>query len=182
MSPRFLERGLTGIFRSRWGVAVVLALLVLAVVGIGRLFADGGGGSPLVDAGSPAPTLSINPDDEDSVISPGPPPSPSTSPGSAQPEAVAYAFAAAWADHQNVSAKAWHDRLVPNATKDLSDELAGTDPADVPASRVVGRPQLVPVGEGLVDAVVKVDSGKLTLRLIAPDGKWLVDGIDWDDT
>jgi hypothetical protein len=126
--------------------------------------------------------LSVNPDDEDSVISPDPPPAPTTSPGTAKPEAVAYAFAAAWADHENVSANAWHDRLVPNATTSLSELLADTDPADVPASRVVGRPELVPVGEGLVDAVVTVDSGKLTLRLIAPEGRWLVDGIDWADS
>lgn len=179
MAPRTLERGLTGIFRSRWGVAVVLAILVLAVVGIGRLFSDGSDDQAPIGRGSPEPALSVNPDDEDSVISPAPPPSPRTSPGTAQPEAVAYTFASAWVNHTNVTAKAWHDRLVPNATKSLSDELADTDPADVPASRVTGRPELVPVGEGLVDAVVKVDSGKLTLRLVAPDGKWLVDGIDW---
>jgi hypothetical protein len=160
----------------------VLAVLVLAIIGVGRIFAGGDSNSPVVGAGSPAPLLSVNPEDEDSVISPGPPPAPTTSPGTAKPEAVAYAFAAAWADHEDVSAKAWHDRLVPNATTSLSDQLADTDPADVPASRVVGRPELVPVGEGLVDAVVTVDSGKLTLRLVAPEGRWLVDGIDWADS
>lgn len=183
MAPRMLERGLTGIFRSRWGIALVLAILVLAVLGIGRIFADDGdSGSPLDGSGSPAPALSVDPKDEDSVISPGPPPLPTTSPGTAQPEAVAYAFAAAWANHKGVSARAWHDRLVPNSTKSLSDQLADTDPADVPASRVVGRPVLVPVGDGLVDAVVTVDSGKLTLRLVAPEGRWLVDGVDWADS
>lgn len=182
MAPKILERGLTGIFRSRWGVAFVLAILILAVIGIGRLFAGDGADAPVVGAGSPAPTLSVNPKDEDSVISPGPPPKPTTSPGTAQPEPVAYAFAAAWADHQGVSAKAWHNRLVPNSTQDLSDLLADTDPADVPASRVVGRPELVPVGDGLVDAVVTVDSGKLTLRLVAPEGRWLVDSVDWADS
>ena len=183
MAPRILERGLTGIFRSRWGVAIVLAILVLAVVGIGRLFSDGQAAQQApIGRGSPEPALSVDPDDEDTVISPAPPPSPGTSPGTAQPEAVAYTFASAWVNHKNVTAKAWHDRLVPNATKSLSDELAHTDPADVPASRVTGRPELVPVGEGLVDAVVTVDSGKLTLRLVAPDGKWLVDGIDWTES
>lgn len=182
MASRFLERGLTGIFRSRWGVALVLAVLVFAVVGIGRLFASGGADSPVVGSGSPAPTLSVNPDDDDSVVSPGPPPLPTTSPGTAKPEAVAYAFASAWADHTNVSAKTWHDRLVPNATKDLSEQLAGTDPEDVPASRVVGRPELVPVGDGLVDAIVRVDSGRLKLRLVAPEGRWLVNEIDWNDS
>jgi hypothetical protein len=34
----------------------------------------------------------------------------------------------------------------------------------------------------LVDAVVTVDSGKLTLRLVAPEGRWLVDGVDWADS
>jgi hypothetical protein len=181
MSPRILERGLTGLFRSRWGVALVIAVLVLAIVGLGRIFSDGTGAGPApLGAPSPEPALSVNPDDEDSVISPGPPPSPKTSPGTAQPEAVAYTFASAWVNHENVSAKAWHDKLVPNATKDLTEQLADTDPADVPASRVIGRPELIPVGEGLVDAVVQVDSGRLTLRLVAPEGRWLVDGVDWD--
>jgi hypothetical protein len=175
-----LERGLTGIFRSRWGVAIVLAVLVLAVVGIGRLFAEGSSGRQPIGAGSPAPELSVDPKDEDSVISPEPPPSPATSPGTARPEAVAYAFAGAWVDHENVSAKAWRDRLVPNSTKGLSEELTGTDPADVPASRVNGRPKLVPIGENLIDAVVDTDSGTLTLRLVAPEGRWLVSEIDWD--
>jgi hypothetical protein len=175
-----LERGLAGLFRSRWGVALVIAVLVLAIVGVGRIFSDGTAGRPPLAAPSPEPALSVNPDDEDSVISPGPPPSPTTSPGTAQPEAVAYTFASAWVNHENVSAKSWHDKLVPNATKDLSEQLADTDPADVPASRVIGRPELIPVGEGLVDAVVQVDSGRVTLRLVAPDGRWLVDGVDWD--
>lgn len=179
MSPRILERGLAGLFRSRWGVALVIAILVLAIVGVGRVFSDGTGRTPLT-APSPEPALSVNPDDEDSVISPGPPPSPKTSPGTAQPEAVAYTFASAWVNHDGVSAKSWHDKLVPNATKDLSEQLSETDPADVPASRVIGRPELIPLGEGLVDAVVQVDSGKITLRLVAPDGRWLVDGVDWD--
>src|SRR3712207_1435478 len=107
-----LQRGLTGILRSRWGVALVIAILVLAVVGIGRL---SGNKTPartaVVSTGSPAPALSVDPHEEDSVISPAPPPSPRTSPGTAQPEAVAYAFASAWADHRNVSARAWHERL-----------------------------------------------------------------------
>lgn len=181
MAPRLLQRSLTGLFRSRWGVALVLAIIVIAVVGIGRVFSGGSdtAGTP-VDTGSPKTALSADPIDEDSVISPKPPPQPSTSPGTAQPAAVAYAFAGAWVDHRNVSAKTWRDRLVPNATKDLADDLTGTDPADVPANRVNGQPKLVPVGENLLDAVIETDSGVLTLRLVAPEGRWLVSAIDWD--
>lgn len=177
--PRLLERGLTGIFRSRWGVAVVLGVLVVAVVGIGRLFADDSGGTPLTSTGTATPSVSVDPDGDDGVISPEPP-RPTTSPGTAQPEAVAYAFAQAWVDHDGVTAQAWHDGLVPNATTDLADELADTDPADVPASRVLERPRLIPVSDGLIDATVDLDTGTLTLRLSAPEGRWLVDGIDWE--
>lgn len=181
--PKALERGLAGLFRSRWGVALVIAVLVLAVVSIGRLFADGGGREQqLLDPVSPAPTVSVNPsiDDDGVIVDDEPPPKPTAKPGTAAPEAVAYAFASAWVDHKNVSAKAWHDGLVPNATKNLTEELDGVNPADVPADRVIGRPTLVPIGDGLANAVITVDSGKLTLQLVAPDGKWLVDGVDWE--
>ena len=178
--PRILELSLNRIFRSRWGVALVLLLIVLAVVGVARLFSgDRSNGESSLGTNSPVPAVSIDPSDDDSVIDSGPPPSPSTSPGRAQPEAVAYAFASAWVDHKNVSPKTWRDQLLPNSTKRLADELSGVDPAGVPADRVLGRPSLVPVSETLVNADVSMDSGKLSLRLIAPDGHWLVDGIDW---
>lgn len=178
--PRTLELELNRIFRSRWGVAIVILAIVLVVVGIGRLFSDGKSNTPSLGVVSPAPVVSIDPKDDDSVIDSGPPPSPSTSPGKAQPEAVAYAFASAWANHKNVTPKTWRDRLLPNATKNLANELNGVDPAGVPADRVVGRPSLIPVSDTVVNAVVMMDSGKLNLRLVAPDGHWLVDGIDWD--
>jgi hypothetical protein len=175
---RALELALNRVLRSRSGIAVVLAILVLAVVGIGRLFNGGAAEQPLTSA-SPAPAMSVDPSDDDTVISPAPPPAPTTFRGTAQPEAVAYAFASAWVDH-HVSKKTWHDGILPNATQRLADQLNGVDPATVPADRLVGRPTLVPAGEGLVNAVVNTDSGKLTLRLVAPDNHWLVDGIDWD--
>ncbi|MBU2663282.1 hypothetical protein KOI35_07140 [Actinoplanes bogorensis] len=179
--PRSLELGLNRIFRSRWGVAVVLAVIVLAIIGVGRLFA-GGNDSPSLGVASPGPTVSVDPKDDDSIIETDPPPSPSTKPGRAQPEAVAYAFASAWADHQNVTPKAWRAQLLPNSTTKLADELDGVDPSSVPAERVIGRPSLVPVGETVVNAVVTMDTGKLSLRLISPDGHWRVDGIDWEAT
>ena len=162
----------------------MIAVLVLAIVGIGRIFSDGTAAAPITDRVSQGPTASIDPsqDDDGVIVDDDPPPSPTTSPGSAEPEAVAYAFAAAWVDHKNVSAKAWHNGLVPNATKDLADELNGVDPADVPADKVAGRPTLVPIGDGLVNAVVTVNSGKLTLQLVAPDGRWLVDDVDWESS
>ena len=138
--PRTLELGLNRIFRSRWGIALILLILVLAIVGVGRLFHGANSEQPLVSTGSPAPAISVDPDDDDSVISAAPPPLPSTSPGGAQPEAVAYAFASAWSDHKNVSVKAWHDGIMPNATKRLADQLDNVDPADVPGPARPRRP------------------------------------------
>jgi hypothetical protein len=178
--PRILELGLNRIFRSRVGVAIVIVALIAAIVLIGRVFSGGRDPIPSLGAASPAPAISINPSDDDSVLDSGPPPSPSTSPGRAQPEAVAYAFASAWSNHKSVTPKTWRDRLLPNSTKNLAGELNGVDPAGVPADRVIGRPALVPVSATIVTAVVTMDSGKLNLRLVAPDGHWLVDGIDWD--
>ncbi|MEV4635831.1 hypothetical protein AB0J80_00625 [Actinoplanes sp. NPDC049548] len=180
--PRLLERGLTGLFRSRWGIALVIAVLVLAVVGIGRLFSDGSGGGQLLEPVPTGPTVSVDPshDDDGVIVDDDPPPSPTVKAGTASPEAVAYAFASAWVDHKNVSAKTWHDGILPNSTKNLSEQLNGVNPADVPADRVVGRPTIVPIGDGLVNAVVTVNSGKLTLQMVSPDGKWLVDGVDWE--
>jgi hypothetical protein len=175
---RTLELALNRVFRSRWGVALVLALLVLAVIGVGRLFNGAAAETPLT-SGSPAPAISADPSDDDSVISAEPPPSPATFSGAAEPEAVAYAFASAWVDH-HVSQKEWHDAILPNATQRLANQLDNVDPASVPADRLIGRPSLVPAGEGLVNAIVTTDSGKLTLKLVAPDKHWLVDGIDWD--
>jgi hypothetical protein len=93
---------------------------------------------------------------------------------------VAYAFASAWVDHNDITAKKWRDRLLPNATKSLADQLRGVDPAVVPADRVLGRPSLVAVNDSMVNATVTMDSGTLSLRLVAPEGAWLVDGIDWE--
>ena len=169
---RTLQLALNRVFRSRWGVALLLAVLVLAVVGIGRLF-HGAAAEPPLTSGSPAPAISANPSDDDTVISAEPAPSPTTFPGAAEPEAVA------WVDH-HVSKQEWHDGIRPNATQRLADELNDVDPASVPADRLIGRPSLVAAGENLVNAIVTTDSGKLTLKLVAPDQHWLVDGIDWD--
>ena len=177
---RTFELLLNRVFRSRWGIALVIAVLVLAVVGTGRLFAGGDSRTPLLESPPPAPLISADPKDDDSVILSEPPPTIRTSPGTAAPEAVAYAFASAWVHHRGVSARKWYDGLLPHATEGLAGSLKGVDPAVVPADRIIGRPELAPVGDGLADAVVTADTGKLRLRLIAPGGHWLVDGIDWE--
>jgi hypothetical protein len=170
------------VLKSRWGIALVIAVLVLGVVGGGRLFADGDTGTPLVESATAAPTISADPNDHEGVVASEPPPTIRTSPGTAAPEAVAYAFASAWVHHRGMSAQKWYAGLLPHATQELAGSLKGVDPEKVPADRITGRPDLVPVGDGLAEAVVAADTGKLRLRLTAPDGHWLVDSIDWEQS
>ena len=70
--------------------------------------------------------------------------------------------------------------LRPNATQRLADELDRRRSGR--ACRPTGDrpPDLCRSATTWSNAVVTVDSGKLTLQLVAPDGRWLVDGVDWD--
>jgi hypothetical protein len=175
-----LQGLLTGLLRSRWTLAAALAVIIVAIVVLARLVAGPAPNRVLETGDRPAPTISVDPHGNDGVIiGTQPPPQPSVSPGTAAPAAVAYAFASAWADHTNVSARDWHDRLLPHVTKALAERLSSGDPATVPADRVVGDAAVTPLGEQLVEARVPTDAGELRLTLVAPDGRWLVDAVDW---
>jgi hypothetical protein len=167
------------VFRSRLIAAVVLAVAVVVVVALARALA-GPAPARQIDTGEqPAPSISVDPNGDDSVTSDDPPPSPRVSRGTAGPDAVAYAFASSWADHQNVTSKEWHSRLLPHITASLSKELAATDPEVVPADRVTGNAVVTPLGDQLVEARVATDAGELRLNLITVEGRWLVDSVGW---
>ena len=177
---RVLHLLTTGILRSRMGVALLLALVVLLIVGVARALSGPGGTDPI--AQPPArplvtPTSAIA---DDGLLVPAATPSPVRSPGAAAPEAVAKAFASDWVAHTGVSMAAWHSRLREHSTAALAEELSGVDPVIVPADRLTGEPVVIPRASTVVEVVIPVDSGKLRLRLVAPEGRWLVDGVDWE--
>jgi hypothetical protein len=169
---RALELFTNRVLRSRYGLALLLAGTVLVILAGARLL--GGDGNETTVLGSSdggRPTATVDPTaGDDGVTSPQSPQQPVTSPGTARPQAVAEAFAAAWVHHQ-VSEQAWYGALLPHST---------SDPAGVPADRITGEPTLVPRGATFVEVHFPVDTGVLRLRLIAPDGRWLVDGVDWE--
>ncbi|MFV2106435.1 hypothetical protein [Micromonospora sp. LOL_015] len=173
----FLTRFL---FRSRVGLAVVLLVVVVSVVGVGQVVGrDDGTSGPLLGAPGPQPALTIDPTaGDDGIRSVAPAPDPVTSPGAADPPTVAVAFATAWLD-RGLDAEQWHAGLRPYATEELAGKLVGVDPVAVPAERLTGEPAVIPYGTNLVEVVIEVDSGTLRLRLTGPDGQWLVDGVDW---
>ncbi|MDR7280291.1 hypothetical protein [Catenuloplanes atrovinosus] len=181
---RFLDLIVKRLLRSRAGVAIVLFAIVLLIVGVARGFSGNAtdrGPTVIADGTATVAGPSIDPSyNYDGPVSSLTPPTPSTSPGGAQPDAVGYAFAAAWVDHQNTSAEVWYDRLLPHATESLAEKLRGVDPVGVPADRITGDPVVVSYAESVVDVTVPVDSGTLRLTLVAPDGHWLVDSVDWE--
>jgi hypothetical protein len=180
---RFLETIVLRLFRSRIGVALVLVLFVLGVVGAARLVA-GPATQPAGVAGvSVRPISTVDPTaGDDGLHSTGPPPSPSTRPGADPPEKVARAFALAWLDHRETSAQRWHDRLADLSTTELQKKLAGADPSGVPADRLVGEPVVVAQTEKFVEVLMDLDAGRLRLELVGPDGRWRVDAVDWERT
>ncbi|GAA1879999.1 hypothetical protein [Asanoa iriomotensis] len=178
----------TSVLRSRLGVAVVLAIVVLGIVGVARVVAGPEGrstGNLQPVETSTAEASADSREGDDGVVEPAPTsstkldPGPSLSPGGAKPETVAEAFAEAWLD-RTAKADAWHAALVPNATAELATKLEGVDPVVVPAQRLTGPPKVVPQGSGLAEVSYPVDSGTLVLRMVVGQGRWLVDGVDWE--
>lgn len=164
---------------TRRRIALLLAAGVLGVVGTARLLgpddhaADRGLGS---DSAVP-----VSPDagDDGEAGTPAPP-ALVTSPGAPPPEQVADAFVSAWIDHRDIDPATWFARLRPYLTPSLAEQLAGADPASVPADRVTGATRLVPRAASLAEVTVPIDAGLLRLRLVATDGRWLVDSVDWE--
>lgn len=170
-----------GLLRSRVGVALVLAVVVLGVVGTAKLVSDSAGAAPGLNGAPDQPILTVSATiANDGLAAPEPTPSPKISPGTAVPATVAKAFGRAWVNHRDVTAEQWYTGLLPHCTESLAEKLAGVDPAGVPADRLTGEPVLIPYADQIVDATIQVDSGVLRLRLTAIEGRWLVDGIDWE--
>ncbi|GAA4460778.1 hypothetical protein GCM10023170_062440 [Phytohabitans houttuyneae] len=178
---RVAQLVLRGLLRSRVGVALVLAIVVLGVVGAAKLLSDSSGAPPGLSGAPKQPILTVSATiANDGLASPEPTPSPKISEGTAVPATVAEAFGRAWVNHQDVTAEEWYAGLLPHCTETLAEKLAGVDPAGVPADRLTGKPVLIPYADQIVDATIRVDSGLLRLRLTAVEGRWLVDGIDWE--
>ncbi|MFK3981700.1 hypothetical protein ACI2K4_15135 [Micromonospora sp. NPDC050397] len=178
---RALETLVTGILRSRLGVALALAVVVLGVVGAARLVSGISGDDPGLSGAPVEPIATVDPTTgNDGVLATEAPPTPRTSPGAPAPEEVARKFATAWLAHDGVPAEQWFDRLRPFSTAGLAERLSGVDPAGVPADRLTGKLEIVTRSEELVEVNVPVDAGTLRLELVAPQGRWLVDAVDWE--
>jgi hypothetical protein len=158
----------------------VLAVLVLGVVGVMRGVA-GSNRQTLGAAVEPSRSSSVDPTaGDDSLLNPDSPAPPVTSPGASEPATVATDFVRAWVNHTGVGPEQWRTGFARYATSALRAKLKDTDPAGVPAERMTGPVVLQNRAAEFVEASLPVDSGTVRLRLLATNGRWLVDGVDWE--
>src|SRR5262249_38651625 len=84
--------------------------------------------------------------------------------------------------HHGVTAEQWLNSIERYSTPGLMAKLRRSEPANVPAQRTTGQVRLVYQAATRVDADIPVDSGTLHLHLLATDGRWLVDLVEWQGT
>ncbi|WBB66036.1 hypothetical protein [Micromonospora sp. WMMD812] len=178
---RALEFLVTRMLRSRLGIALALAVVVFGVIGAARLVA--GPGDPtlgLINRPS-EPVTTVEPTaGDDGLVGTAAPPTPVTRPGALSPERTADRFVTAWLGKPGMTAEQWRDGLRPLSTPELTAKLARAVPAAVPAGSVTDEATVRPRAANFVEVLVPLDSGRLRLEVVAPDGQWLVDAVDWE--
>lgn len=195
-----------------WGrlvTTVVVALVLGWGVGVGQSWLARGGAaasasaaagpsssSTTVSAAAPTdPWVSPSAASSTATATTSPTTSPGTSPGNvgatAGAVAVAREFVTAWA-RPDLAAETWWQALNPLCTSTFAAQLHQTDPARVPAHRLVGEPVLspsrsasgsspteatVPVGTQVV-LLAPTDSGGVLVSVVLEGAGWLVSDIE----
>jgi hypothetical protein len=175
-----MARGILRFLGTRYGLALIGVVLVVAVVGVARAI---GGSRPVDSVGAPpllsSPTASSELGD-DSVANSEPPPVATSLPGAPPPDAVALDFTKAWLQSKGVTSAQWVKGLQPYITPRLLNQYKDADPESVPASAIRGPAQVRVRDSLLVEVDVPVTPGTLKLRLLVTNGRWLVDGVSWE--
>ena len=102
--------------------------------------------------------------------------------GARQPADQALAAMTAYVDHSG-DAAAWFARLSPYLSRQAAEQYQYTDPANVPATQIVGVPAVISATDYLVTVDQGTDAGTHRLLLSrAADGSWQVESITPPDT
>ncbi|MFD0786221.1 hypothetical protein ACFQZ8_20165 [Micromonospora azadirachtae] len=178
---RALEFLVTRVLRSRIGIALALAVVVFGIIGAARLISGPIDPSLGLSNRPTEPITTVDPDaGDDGLIAGGDPRDPVTRPGELNPEQTADRFVTAWLGKPGITADEWRAGLRPLSTPALTEKLAGAVPDEVPAEQVTDRATVQPRTETFVEVLVPMDTGRLRLELVAPDGRWQVDAVDWE--
>lgn len=146
-------------------VGGVMVLTVFVAVGCTRATPTPTS-APTASAGTTAPEI---------ALSAGPDGVGLTGLAAAEPEAVAAAvgFVARWARPQ-LEASAWLAALRPRAVPAYAALLATVDPANVPASKITGRGQVVAATPTHAEVDVPTDTEVLRVICVRDGRRWLI--------
>lgn len=91
-------------------------------------------------------------------------------------QAAALLWAQAWVDHPGgVTNGKWLEGLKPYTTDEYLPQLRSVDPANVPATKVTGNPEVIRSFTDRSEVDVQTNGPKLSLTLVkGSDGKWRV--------
>ncbi|GAB3220051.1 hypothetical protein GCM10027447_03950 [Glycomyces halotolerans] len=178
---------------SRYGIVVIIVLLVVAVIALSQgreEFPLSSGDSEEEASSSDTPSLEFTADDgitapecqgEECEEGDSPLHDPYDEPELPQEAAdKAVDFAEAWLDVEGKDANSWFQGMQPYMTEETAELMRDVEPVSVPASETTG--------EALIDGGkvrIPMDTGTLILTMIEGDSawadqEWLVSAIDWE--
>lgn len=175
VGPQKTRNGLVQAVRKAANRAAFISVVVLTVV-FGTLAC--GRFEPETASNSPAPTTvlsSTESNGEGRIYTPGPA-LPEPPPGAVT---AADAFARVWARPDQTRDTWWAD-VARWCDQALAQRLSTTDPATIPATRIVDQPRPTgPIRAEATTFTVATDGGMLTLTVIYSASRWLVATIDF---
>lgn len=166
--------------RAAGTLALVLAVILIAVlIRTDTTAAYMRGPAPAIPNSGPMPKVTAAPAAVPIPLFTPPPADPNAIHG--QPftlyEIVASAFISAWAGH--ISPPAWHASVDFLVTDPLAKSLDFTDPASVPAHKVLSTGDPTELPGGNVNVLVATDAGIMSVTMTqAPSRGWLVSSFE----
>lgn len=193
--PIRTHRGRAAVYRRLWGwplrspqhLAVALVLLAGLATGVGAALPRTGGirphqAHPISITGPSAQTA---PPTTSQLAEAGIPftststPQAAPAPAAPAPDAlrVIASWGKAWVHHPaGMTSGQWLDGLRPYTTDEYLTVMSSIDPANVPASAVIGNPTSVNSTVSSVQADLPTDGGTLKVLAISTGGGWRVAG------
>jgi hypothetical protein len=108
---------------------------------------------------------------------------PLATPTSAAPNSdairVAKEWAAAWVNHPaGITSEQWLAKLKPFTTEEYLPVMASVDPANVPATKVTGEPQVGTSYTSSLQLTIPTDGPKLSITVVNTNAGWRVADYD----
>ncbi|MEU5780304.1 hypothetical protein [Micromonospora lupini] len=163
-------------------VAVSAVAIPVLLATLSGCFRSGPAAGEVPQNGGPSPTAGgtvasatppepLGRDDEDDDEGPTAP--------VAKAAPAAAAFATAWA-RPGLDAARWLEGVTPLCVPRFAEQLRTVNPANLPASRITGRPRATyPVRDGGGQFAIPTDRGTLLVSVADIKGRWLVTGNDF---